>query len=715
VKRPERVGSVAGGGSAACAIVALIAIAAASCGGGAGADTPTWARDVAPIVHRHCAACHRPGTTAPFPLLAYDDARRRARTIADVVERGVMPPFLPDRDYVAFRDARGLSADETRTLTEWAGAGAPSGDLASAPPPPSFADGFELGEPDAVAEMPVAFAMPSEGPDVYRNFVVPLPVPAGSRIRALELDPGNAAVVHHAAILADPTGAARRLENLDAEPGYDEMVGGTAPGGHFVGWTPGRGANVLEPGMPWVVEEGTDLVLQLHMLPSGRPESVRARVGLWLTDEQPVRRPASIHLLATALDIEPGAKRYAAADELELPVEVEAFSIYPHAHFLGREIEAWAELPGAPENGGRQPLLRIERWSFEWQDEYRYAEPLRLPAGSRLRLELVYDNSADNAANPNQPPRRVIWGPSSRDEMGDVWIKVVPVREKDRAALEAAVRRHELERYRSGYELRLAADPSDVEARARLGIGLVQEGRHAEALSHLEVALAARPGAWDLNYNLGVALAALGRYDEAFLRYAAALQADPADSRTHNALAGARLAAGDLRGAIESYRRAVELRAADADLLSNLGVALQRAGDLAGAEAAYGEALRLAPDHAMAQLNYAGLLSQRGNDAEAVAMLEGLVAREPDRFEVHVNLARSLARIERFDAAERHLRAAIELLPGDAEIHYLLGLTLARQGRIEDAIAEIETTLRLRPDHELARQDLRSLRGARAR
>ena len=177
--------------------------------------------------------------------------------------------------------------------------------------------------------MPAPFVMASEGPDVYRNFLVPLPVPPGSRIRALELDPGNRAVVHHAAVLADASGTARRLESRDPEPGYDEMVGGTAPGGHFVGWTPGRGAIVLEAGMPWVVEEGTELVLQLHMLPSGKTESVRAKVGLWLTDEPAVRRPMSVHLLATTLDIAAGEGRYTAADQLELPVAVEVFSVLP--------------------------------------------------------------------------------------------------------------------------------------------------------------------------------------------------------------------------------------------------------------------------------------------------------------------------------------------------------------------------------------------------
>jgi Flp pilus assembly protein TadD len=686
--------------------VAAILFAAAGCSGGAMDAGPTWARDVAPILHRHCAGCHRPGSTAPFALLSYDDARQRARTIARAVERGVMPPFLPDRSYVDFRDARGLAPSEIDTLVGWARAGAPAGDLDRAPSPPVFADGFELGEPDAIAEMPVAFALPSEGPDLYRNFVVALEVAPGTKIRALELDPGNRAVVHHAAILADASGAARRLDDRDAEPGYDEMVGGSAPGGHFAGWTPGRGANVFEPGMPWVVEEGTDIVLQLHLMPSGRPESVRAKVGLWFTDDPVVRAPVMVHLLATTLDIPAGAAAYAAADAIELPVAVDAFSVYPHAHFLGRKLRAWAELPG----GAVEPLLRIERWSFEWQDEYRYVEPVRLPAGARLRLEVEYDNSEANAANPSQPPRRVLWGPSSHDEMGDVWLQVSPAREEDRAVLEEAVRRHERERFREGYALRVAVDPTDAEAHARLGIGLVQEGFHAEALPHLETALAARPDAWDLNYNAGVAMAALGRQAEARARFESALRVDPDDARTHTALGGSLLAEGDLRGALAHYRRAVELRPASADLQSNLGLALQQAGDRTGAETSYREALRLQPAHAMATLNYSGLLSELGRDDEAIAALERLVEHHPDRFEAHVNLARSLARTGRFEDAERHLRRALERRPEGGEILYLLGLVLGRQGRFDEAIAALEAAVRHDPSNAVVREDLRQMR-----
>ncbi|HVR30406.1 MAG TPA: tetratricopeptide repeat protein, partial [Thermoanaerobaculia bacterium] len=663
---------------------------------------PTWALDIAPILYRHCAVCHRPGSVGPFSLVSYEDARRRARLIAEIVEQGLMPPFLPDRDYGRFQNARGLEPHEIEVVLDWAGAGAPAGDLAHAPAPPVFAEGFELGEPDLVAEMPEAFELPADGPDVYRNFLIPLPAAPGTRVRALELDPGNRRVVHHAALLADATGSARRLEQRDPAPGYAEMVGGTAPGGHFVGWTPGRGAIVLERGMPWTVEEGTDLVLQLHMLPSGRPERVRAKVGLWFTEEHPERSPAMIHLLATALDIPAGESRHTASDELVLPVDVVAYSVYPHAHYLGRGVEAWAELPG----GSTEPLLRIADWDFDWQDEYRYAQPVPLPAGSRLRLELVYDNSDANPRNPSAPPRRVMWGPSSHDEMGDLWLKVVPRRAEDRTTLEETVRRHERERFREGYGLRVSVDPADAEAHARLGIGYVQEGRFAEALPHLEVALESRDGAWDLNYNAAVALAGLGRPREALARYEKALAADPGDARTYNSLAGTLLAQGEVAGALEHYRKAVELRPSNPDLHSNLGLALQRAGDHAGAEASYREALRLAPRHVLARLNYGGLLAELGRDEEAAGWFAAVLELEPNRFEAHVNLARSLARGGRFEAAEDHLRRALERRPGDGEIHYLLGLTLVQLGRLDEAITALEEALRLDPGNALAREDL---------
>jgi len=666
---------------------------------------------VAPILHRHCAACHRPGSVAPFALLTYDDARARARTIAAVVERGLMPPFLPERDFGRFQNARGLAAEETRALVDWARLGAPAGDVDRAPAPPVFTEGFELGEPDLLVEMPDAFEVPAEGADIYRNFLVPLSVAPGTHVRALEIDPGNRGVVHHAALLADTSGTARRFEEGDPAPGYEEMVGGSAPGGHFVGWTPGRGAIVLERGMPWTVEEGTDLVLQLHLLPSGRAETVRARVGLWFTDDVPQHRPAMLHLLATGLDIAAGDSRYRAQDELVLPVDVQAYSIYPHAHYLGREIKAWAERP----DGTTEPLLWIKDWSFDWQDEYRYVEPVLLPAGSRLRLDLVYDNSDANPRNPSAPPRRMVWGPSSHDEMGDVWLKVLPVEAEERALLEEAQRRHEQERYRAGYELRVRVDPADGDAHARLGIGLVQDGRHAEALPHLMEALASRGDAWDVNYNLGVALVVLGRGREAAESYEKALLADPGDARTHNALAGALLAEGALGRAIEHYRRAVELRPASPEFHSNLGLALQHAGDRAGAEASYREALRLDPGHLLARMNYGGLLSELGRDEEAASWFEAVLELDPDRFEAHVNLARSLARSGRYADAERHLRRAIESRPAAGEIHYLLGLTLVQLGRPDEAVAALEQAVRLDPRNDLARRDLESVRSLAGR
>ncbi|HVS63096.1 MAG TPA: tetratricopeptide repeat protein, partial [Thermoanaerobaculia bacterium] len=666
---------------------------------------PTWALDIAPILYRHCAVCHRPGSVGPFSLLAYEDARLRARLVAEMVEQGRMPPFLPDRDFGRFQNARGLEPEEIEAVVAWAGAGAPAGDLAHAPAPPVFADGFELGEADLVVEMPEAFELPAEGADVYRNFLVRLPVAPGTRIRALELDPGNRRVVHHAAVLADTTGSARRLESRDSAPGYEEMVGGSAPGGHFVGWTPGRGAIVLEEDMPWTIEEGTDLVLQLHLLPSGRPEAVRARVGLWFTDRLPERSPTMLHLLATTLDIPAGESRYAAHDELVLPVDVVAYSVYPHAHYLGRRIEAWAELP----EGSIQPLLRISDWDFDWQDEYRYAEPVALPAGSRLRLELAYDNSGANPRNPSAPPRRVLWGPSSHDEMGDLWLKVVALRPGERAELEETLRRHERERFRAGYGLRVRVDPADFEAHARLGIGYVQDGRFAEALPHLEAALASRPDAGDLNYNAAVALAALGRRRDAVARYEKALAADPGDSRTHNSIAAALLADGAVERALAHYRRAVALRPASADLHANLGLALARSGDLEGAEASYREALRLDPRHVLAHLSYGGLLSTRGREEDAAAWFRAALDIEPDRFEAHVNLARSLARVGRFEEASSHLRRALESRPGDGEVHYLLGLTLVRVERLDEAIEAFEAALRIDAGNVLARQDLAHL------
>ncbi len=392
------------------------------------ARTPvTFARDVAPILYRHCAACHRPRDVGPFPLLTYEDARRRAGVIAEVTTRRYMPPWKAAAGYGKFQGERGLTAAEIATLRRWSEGGAPEGNPADLPSLPRFPEGWRLGPPDLAAGMAHPFPVAAEGPDVYQCFVIPLGLDRDRYVRALEFRPGNRRLVHHALLFADPAGVARRKGEsypCFGAPGFLPVRG-------LGGWTPGMPPITLPAGAELTLPKGSDLVLQMHFQPTGRVEREQSTVALYFTDTPPVKRLLDVPLGSNRIDIPPGERAYKVRDHFTLPVDVEAVGIIPHAHYLCRDMKGHAVLP----DGTRKRLLWIPDWDFAWQDQYRYETPIRLPAGTRLEMEFTYDNSADNPRNPHHPPRRVVWGPESTDEMAGLHVQVIPERKSDQEEL----------------------------------------------------------------------------------------------------------------------------------------------------------------------------------------------------------------------------------------------------------------------------------------
>ncbi len=396
--------------------------------GGSPEPEITYTRDVAPILFENCGACHRPGGAGPFSLLSYRGAKQRAKQIAQVTEDRYMPPWLPEPGFVELQGERRLSDGEIDTLRRWAEAGAPEGAPEDLPRVPEWPSGWALGEPDLIVESP-PFKLVAEGADVFRNFVLPLEVPAVRYVRAVEFRPEDPRVVHHAVMQVDRTGSTRRLDAADPGPGYGGMFLGASerPDGHFLGWTPGHFPREAPEGLAWRLEPGMDLVLQLHMPPSGKPEIVRSQVGLYFTGEPPKREMFGLLLGTEEIDIPAGESDYVVEDRFTLPAQVSAFGVYPHAHYLGKSLHAWAEMPG----GERRWLIRIDDWDFDWQDEYRYQAPIRLPAGTPVVMRYTYDNSAANPQNPHHPPRRVTYGPESADEMAFLLLQTLPDRPED--------------------------------------------------------------------------------------------------------------------------------------------------------------------------------------------------------------------------------------------------------------------------------------------
>jgi len=391
----------------------------------------TFSHDVAPILYRSCVSCHRTGGVAPFSLMTYPDASKRAAPIATVTGKRYMPPWLPAEP--DFEHARKLTAAEIATLARWAATGAAQGNPAETPVPPVFREGWQLGKPDLEAQMRAAFSVPAEGPDLYQCFAIPLKAASDRWVRALDIRPGDAKVVHHAILFQDTTGTARRRDTGSGDSCFGTP--GFLPARGLGGWTPGAIPFRLPADVPELLHGNADLVLQVHYHPIGKPETDRTSVALYFTAQRPARRIMDVPLGSNRIDIPAGARAYKATDHFELPVEVDALAINPHAHYVCREMYGYAVLP----DGTRRTLIRIPQWDFDWQQQYTYAKPIRLPEGTRLEMEFTYDNSAANPRNPNHPPKRVVWGPSSTDEMAGLHIEVTPVDPDDAEELDQAL------------------------------------------------------------------------------------------------------------------------------------------------------------------------------------------------------------------------------------------------------------------------------------
>jgi hypothetical protein len=414
---------------------------------GLSAERITFNQHIAPILYQNCAACHRPGEAAPFSLLSYADAQKKGKTIAKAVTSGSMPPWKAEPASFAYRDERRLAASEIQMIQAWVEAGMPEGPGAK-PEPPKFPSGWRLGPPDLVVEMPVAYHVPAEGADIYRNIAVPLGLKEDRWLTAIDMHPSARAVVHHVLYFADPKGKAHVRSQSGAEPGFSGMRAGGAsvPLG---GWAVGAQPNFFPEGFSLHVPKGSDLVVQYHFHPSGKPEAEKSVIGLYFAKKAPERPLTRIQMppaysLFAGLDIPAGEKDFVLRDSYTLPVAVDGLGIGAHAHSICKQLKMTATLP----EGGEKTLLHIKDWDFAWQDRYYFKELVSLPKGTKLDVEIHWDNSAENPRNPSHPPVRVTWGEESKDEMGSISLIAVPKMASDLEALQTdmAERRRQLAR-----------------------------------------------------------------------------------------------------------------------------------------------------------------------------------------------------------------------------------------------------------------------------
>jgi tetratricopeptide (TPR) repeat protein len=620
---------------------------------------------------------------APFTLLSYSDVRRRAHQIAKVTQNHYMPPWLPEPGFGDFRGQRRLTPEQIALLQRWVDAGAPEGDPKDAPSAPSFPLGWQLGQPDLVLEMP-PYTLSALGPNVFRNFVIP--IPAGPRfVRAVEFRPGNPRVLHHAIMRIDRTGETRRLDERDAEPGFGGMDMGNAqpPDGIFLGWTPGAAPYEGGEGMAWRLEPGTDLVLQLHLVPSGKPEVVQPSIGLYYTDQPPTRNAYALVIQTFDIDIPAGRKDYVVEETFPLPVPVEVLGVYPHAHFLAKEMKVFATLP----DQSTRWLLYIRDWDFNWQDSFRYAESVRLPKDTVITMRYTYDNSADNPRNPNTPPRRVKFGLESKDEMASVMLQLIAATRSEVATLKESIWRH-----------LLVKNPEDPLAHYSLGTALCLHGKVDEGMTHLREAVRLKADYAAAHHNLGLSLQARGELEDAARSLAEAFRLAPRDLGALRSLADVRQSQGRLEDAVRLYAQAARMDPADAAVRYAWGMTLARMGRLDAAVTPLRAVLELRPDYIDAINNLGTVLRLLGRSAEAVAQYERALQLQPDNPVAHNNLGGALLAEGRRSEAIGHITAALRSRPEFPEAHQNLGDALAGAGRADEAIKEYAEAARLKPD-----------------
>jgi Flp pilus assembly protein TadD len=556
-------------------------------------ESTTYSKDIAPLVADRCAMCHHPGGSGPFSLLTFDDVKRRAALIAAVTERRYMPPWKADPANGPFVGQHPLTADEIRRIRRWVDEGAVEGDPRAVPTGRTWTEGWQIGKPDLVVTLPQPYTLAPDGTDAFHIFVLPIPTSAVRFVRALEFRPGNPQVVHHANIRIDKTPASRRLDEAQPGPGYDGLIAHSAqyPDGHFLGWTPGQVAPLLPQDLAWRLETHSDLVVELHMRPSGKPESVAPSIGLYFSEAAPTRTPAMLRLGRQSIDIPAGQKEYTIADSFVIPVDVDVQAVQPHAHYRARTVRGDATLP----DGTVQPLIAIGDWDFRWQHVYRFVTPRHLPKGTQLSMQYTYDNSTENPRNPDQPPKRARWGQRSSDEMGDLWIQVLTKDAADLDRLVAAFRPKVLAEDILGYDVEIEKHPGDAALHDDAALLNLELGRADAAVRHFSASLALKPDSAPAHYNLGTALTVAKRLDEAAAEYRRALQIDPGYANAYNNLGSVLLSQRRFGDAIAAYREVVRLQPAAATGFANLAAAYAADGQFERAVEAIDVALRLSP------------------------------------------------------------------------------------------------------------------------
>ncbi len=357
----------------------------------------TYSGEVASILENKCQTCHRPGQVAPFSLLTYDDANKHKGMIREAIAERRMPPWHADPRFGHFANDRSLSARDRATLMAWVDQGSPLGEAKDIPAPRSFPEGWSIGKPDQVFEIPEPYYVPAQGVVSYVYFRVPTNFTEDRWVQAAEAVPGDRTIVHHIIVyLFDPNGKGNPGERLT----------------HFCGYAPGDAPSVFPEGTAKRIPKGVELMFQVHYTPTGRIKTDRSKVGFIFSKTKPIREAFTLGIPNADLILPAGSANVEVASSMVMPFDVRVLSFMPHMHLRGKDFKYTFTRPG----GSAETVLSVPAFDFAWQTYYVLQDPIELPKGSVIDCLAHFDNSESNPYNPD-PTKMVRWGDQTFEEM----------------------------------------------------------------------------------------------------------------------------------------------------------------------------------------------------------------------------------------------------------------------------------------------------------
>jgi hypothetical protein len=385
----------------------------------------TFYKDALPVLQRNCQVCHRPGEAAPMSFLDYKSTRPWAKAMKVALLERKMPPWLADRNYGKFANDRSLSDADLKTLVAWVDAGAPAGNPKQAPPPAKWVDGWNIGKPDLVLEMPNAYNVPATGTIEYQYVVIPIGFTEDRWVQMTEVRPGNRTVVHHANAFLRPPGSRWMA---DAKPGVvfvptaaesSSGIPGRDQYELLASYVPGLQPFMSRPGAAKLVKAGSNIILELHYVTHGTAATDKTKIGLIFYKGEPEKHQLTMSTENSSFVIPPGNPAYEVKSQITLADDSELVGMQPHMHFRGKDFSYKVVYP----TGESNILLSVPRYDFNWQIYYILEKPVVMPKGTRIECTAHFDNSPNNPANPD-PTKAVRWGQQTWEEMMLGWFDV---------------------------------------------------------------------------------------------------------------------------------------------------------------------------------------------------------------------------------------------------------------------------------------------------